>query len=221
VTLQALVGQECLCKSEVGRRKEFRMTLKIGAEKMQSAIEDVSMIEVNVARGDITLIPADVIVNAANSSLLGGGGVDGAIHRKGGPDILDECKKIRARQGGCAVGDAVVTTAGKLPAQYVIHAVGPTWQGGEKHEPELLRKTYLACLQLARSLNVESISFPNISTGTYRFPKPLAAAIALEAVRSFQSEAGTLKTINFVCFEEESYEKYRELLGGQIPEVRE
>lgn len=124
------------------------------------------MIEMNVVRGDITLIPADVIVNAANSSLLGGGGVDGAIHRKGGPDILDECKKIRARQGGCAVGDAVVTTAGKLPAQYVIHAVGPTWQGGEKQEPELLRKTYLACLQLARSLNVESISFPNISTGT-------------------------------------------------------
>jgi len=136
VTLQALVGQECLCKSEVGRRKEFRMTLKIGAEKMQSAIEDIPMIEMNVARGDITLIPADVIVNAAKSSLLGGGGVDGAIHRKGGPDILDECKKIRARQGGCAVGDAVVTTAGKLPAQYVIHAVGPTWQGGEKHEPE-------------------------------------------------------------------------------------
>ncbi len=131
------------------------------------------MIEMNVARGDITLIPADVIVNAANSSLLGGGGVDGAIHRKGGPDILDECKKIRARQGGCAVGDAVVTTAGKLPAQYVIHAVGPTWQGGEKHEPELLRKTYLACLQLARSLHVESISFPNISTGTYRFPSHL------------------------------------------------
>lgn len=114
-----------------------------------------------------------------------------------------------------------VTIAGKLPAQYVIHAVGPTWQGGEKQEPELLRKTYLACLQLARSLNVESISFPNISTGTYRFPKPLAAAIALEAVRSFQSEAGTLKTINFICFEEESYEKYRELLGGQVPEVRE
>ncbi|WP_349294232.1 MULTISPECIES: O-acetyl-ADP-ribose deacetylase [Herbaspirillum] len=197
------------------------MTSKIDAEKIQSAIEDVPMIEMNIARGDITLIPADVIVNAANSSLLGGGGVDGAIHRKGGPDILDECKKIRARQGGCSVGDAVVTTAGKLPAKYVIHAVGPTWQGGEKGEPELLRKTYLACLQVARSLKVESISFPNISTGTYRFPKPLAAAIALEAVRSFQSEAGTLKTINFVCFEEDSYQQYRDLLAGQGPDVRE
>ncbi|ALU91788.1 Appr-1-p processing domain protein [Herbaspirillum rubrisubalbicans M1] len=171
------------------------------------------MIKINLFRGDITVIPADIIVNAANTSLLGGGGVDGAIHRKGGPEILDECTRIRARQGGCEVGDAVATTAGKLPAKYIIHAVGPTWQGGKKGEQELLRKTYLQCLNLAKSLGMESISFPNISTGTYRFPKRLAACIAVDSVQLFQQSCDAIKTVNFVCFEEDSYKLYRELLN--------
>ncbi|WP_044531605.1 O-acetyl-ADP-ribose deacetylase [Herbaspirillum sp. B65] len=173
------------------------------------------MSKINIVRGDITILPVDIIVNAANTSLLGGGGVDGAIHRKGGPEILDQCTRIRARQGGCEVGDAVATTAGKLPAKYVIHAVGPTWQGGKKGEQELLRKTYLQCLNLAKSLGMESISFPNISTGTYRFPKRLAACIAIDAVQSFQQSCDAIKTVNFVCFEEESYELYRELLNPE------
>ncbi|WP_081585452.1 macro domain-containing protein [Herbaspirillum rubrisubalbicans] len=113
------------------------------------------------------------------------------------------------------MGDAVATTAGKLPAKYVIHAVGPTWQGGKKGEQELLRKTYLQCLNLAKSLGMESISFPNISTGTYRFPKRLAACIAIDAVQSFQQSCDAIKTVNFVCFEEESYELYRELLNPE------
>ena len=124
--------------------------------------------EIELIRGDITQLAVDAIVNAANTSLLGGGGVDGAIHRAGGPEILEACMEIRARQGGCAVGEAVITTAGALPARFVIHTVGPVWNGGDKGEAERLRACYLNTLQLASEHKLQSVAFPNISTGVYR-----------------------------------------------------
>nr|HPH57109.1 macro domain-containing protein [Bacteroidales bacterium] len=129
---------------------------------------------IKLIRGDITKIKVDAIVNAANTSLLGGGGVDGAIHRAGGKTILEQCIKIREKQGGCKVGEAVLTGAGELPAKYVIHTVGPIWRGGNQNEDRLLSNAYRNSLQLAAENKVESISFPNISTGVYHFPKERA-----------------------------------------------
>ncbi|MFB9324424.1 O-acetyl-ADP-ribose deacetylase [Paenibacillus aurantiacus] len=170
-----------------------------------------------VVRGDITTIAADVIVNAANTSLLGGGGVDGAIHRAGGPEILDACRRIRAKQGGCPVGEAVITTAGKLPASYVVHTVGPVWNGGDQDEEELLRDCYRSSLALAIQHGANSIAFPNISTGIYQFPKALAAEIALEAVAEYlcelPDETHAPKRILFVCHDAENEQIYRERLG--------
>ncbi|MFN1218347.1 O-acetyl-ADP-ribose deacetylase [Chryseobacterium kwangjuense] len=162
-------------------------------------------------KGDITKIPADAIVNAANSSLLGGGGVDGAIHRAGGKQILEECIRIRNRQGKCNTGEAVVTSAGKLPAKYVIHTVGPVWNGDEVKCSKLLSDCYRKSLELAESLGVETIAFPNISTGIYKFPKELAGKIAVETVKNFQSEI--IKKVIFVCFDEENEEIYKKLLN--------
>jgi O-acetyl-ADP-ribose deacetylase len=167
----------------------------------------------SLIKGDITKVKADAIVNAANSSLLGGGGVDGAIHREGGPSILEECMKIRNTQGGCPVGEAVITTAGNLPAKYVIHTVGPVWNGGQANERELLANCYRHSLILALQHNVRSIAFPNISTGIYHFPKTEAATIALNEVRKFISEDHPLETILFVCFDDENYRIYQNLLG--------
>lgn len=138
--------------------------------------------QISILKGDITQIAVDAIINAANTSLLGGGGVDGAIHRRGGAAILAECQKIRAKQGGCAVGEAVITTAGNLPAKYVIHTVGPTWFNGEKNEPILLENAYRNSFKLADHLGLKTIAFPNISTGIYRFPKQLAAQIAFKVI---------------------------------------
>lgn len=162
-----------------------------------------------VIKGDITKMELDAIVNAANTSLLGGGGVDGAIHRTGGPAILEDCRRIVARQGGCKVGEAVITTGGNLPANHVIHTVGPVWNGGKKKEAELLASAYKSSLQLAVEHSLRTIAFPNISTGIYRFPKPLAAEIALAAVSAFHS---SFERIVFVCFDEENYELYRQLI---------
>ena len=162
-------------------------------------------------QADITKVRADAIVNAANTSLLGGGGVDGAIHRAGGPEILAECRQIRNRQGGCKVGEAVITTAGKLPAQYVIHTVGPTWNGGKSGEEDKLRNCYRSSLRLAEEHGLTSIAFPNISTGIYRFPKKQAAEIAVETVRAHT--VGTLAEVIFVCFDEANYRLYEKLLG--------
>lgn len=167
---------------------------------------------ITLLKGDITRIKADAIVNAANTSLLGGGGVDGAIHRAGGPAILKACQQIRAKQGGCDVGQAVITTAGLLPAKYVIHTVGPVWNGGDKGEPELLASCYRNALQLAVANAVTTIAFPNISTGIYRFPKPEAAAIAIKEVQQFMANDNSLNEIFFVCFDEENYDLYNEKL---------
>ncbi|MCB9281075.1 MAG: O-acetyl-ADP-ribose deacetylase [Lewinellaceae bacterium] len=165
-------------------------------------------------KGDITEIAVDAIVNAANSSLMGGGGVDGAIHRKGGPGILEECKRIAARRGGCPTGEAVITTAGKLPARYVIHTVGPVWRGGQSGEPELLAACYRNSLQLAAEHGVRSIAFPNISTGVYRFPKEAAAEIAVRTVKECLSGlVSDLESVIFVCFDEENFEIYQRLVS--------
>ncbi|MBY5958184.1 O-acetyl-ADP-ribose deacetylase [Membranicola marinus] len=162
--------------------------------------------EIIVQKGDITKVKADAIVNAANSSLLGGGGVDGAIHRAGGPAILEACKKIREKQGECPPGEAVITTAGDLDARYVIHTVGPVWKGGGHDEANLLRKCYENSLALAEANELTSIAFPNIATGVYNFPKAKAAHIALDVVRNTTSDY--LKTVYFVCFGEDNYELY-------------
>jgi len=158
---------------------------------------------IRVIKGDITKISADVIVNAANSSLLGGGGVDGAIHRAGGPEILEACRKIIARHGGCKTGEAVITTAGRLSAKYVIHTVGPVWNGGSKNEKELITNCYLNSLKLAVKNNCRSIAFPNISTGIYGYPKDAAAVVAVKTVRDFLLDNSALEVI-FVCFDEET-----------------
>ncbi len=172
--------------------------------------------KIKVHLGDITKVTADAIVNAANSSLLGGGGVDGAIHRAGGPRILEECMLIRNKQGGCKTGDAVMTTAGKLPAKKVIHTVGPVWNGGNNNEAELLASCYTKSLQLAVQNQLNTIAFPNISTGIYGFPKKEAAAIAVKTVFNFLNEnPGSLQTIIFVCFDEENLNFYQRLLAEE------
>jgi O-acetyl-ADP-ribose deacetylase len=163
-------------------------------------------------KGDITTTNADAIVNAANTSLLGGGGVDGAIHRKGGPKILEECIEIRNNRGGCPVGEAVITTGGNLPAKYVIHTVGPVWHGGNKREKELLALAYNNSLKLAEEHNLAKIAFPNISTGIYGFPKAAAAEIAVGTVKPFMQNAKNIKEVVFVCFDDENYRLYSQLL---------
>ena len=163
--------------------------------------------------GDITKIGVDAIVNAANSSLLGGGGVDGAIHRAGGKAILDECRKIVERQGGCPTGEAVITTAGNMPARYVIHTVGPVWHGGMNNEDQLLANAYSNSLRLAVDNGVKTIAFPNISTGVYGFPKERAANIAIEAVRKFLKNDKSLHEVVFVCFDRENHAIYERLLN--------
>lgn len=163
-------------------------------------------------RGDITKQEVDAIVNAANSSLMGGGGVDGAIYRAGGPAILDECKKIVARQGGCPAGEAVITTGGNLPAKFVIHTVGPVWQGGKNNEAETLASCYKNSLRLAVETNLSSIAFPNISTGVYGYPKKEAAEIAINTVSDFLEKNSSFSKLIFVCFDEENYNLYQSLL---------
>lgn len=167
--------------------------------------------KIELIKADITKIQADAIVNAANSSLMGGGGVDGAIHRAGGKQILEECIEIRNRQGKCKTGQAVVTTAGNLPAKYVIHTVGPIWNNDEEKCSELLADCYKNTLKLAESLGVKTISFPNISTGVYRFPKELAAKIAIQEVQNFRTEI--IDKVNFVCFDDENELIYKKILN--------
>ncbi len=164
--------------------------------------------QIKLIFGDITKLEVDAIVNAANSSLMGGGGVDGAIHRAGGSVILAEYREIVARQGRCETGQAVITSGGNLPAKYVIHTVGPVWHGGNNNEANLLQNAYVNSLQLAVKDGVETIAFPNISTGVYGFPKGKASKIAIETVNQFLSENDQIKQVYFVCFDQENYELY-------------
>jgi O-acetyl-ADP-ribose deacetylase (regulator of RNase III) len=163
---------------------------------------------IHIIQGDITKFAGDAIVNAANRSLLGGGGVDGAIHRAAGPELVEECKTL----GGCDAGDAKITAGYRLPARYVIHTVGPVWRGGGYQEEELLGSCYRRCLEIARERGLRSIAFPNVSTGIYGFPKPLAARIALAAVKEALTKQPELE-VWFYCFDQENYELYLEELG--------
>lgn len=174
------------------------------------------MSKIELIKGDITKIAVDAIVNAANSSLLGGGGVDGAIHRAGGPEILEECRKIVARQGGCKTGEAVITTGGKLPSKFVIHTVGPVWNGGGEDKAEKLSNCYINSLQLAVMKGCKSIAFPNISTGVYGYPKFEAAQVAVQTVSKFLSKNDKIEKVIFVCFDEENYL----FLQKELSEVR-
>ena len=166
--------------------------------------------EIELVKGDITKEKTDAIVNAANNSLLRGGGVDGAIHRAGGPLILEECKAIRSRQGGCPTGEAVYTSGGNLLAKFVIHTVGPVWKDGTGQEKKQLQSCYLQSMQLAEKLKIKSIAFPNISTGVYGFPKKEAAQIAIETIKDYK--ASSIELVRFVCFDEENYHLYKDLL---------
>ena len=155
---------------------------------------------IELIQGDITKVTVDAIVNAANTSLLGGGGVDGAIHRAGGSVILEDCQKIRSKQGGCKTGEAVIPRAGKLPAKFVIHTVGPVWNDGTNNEEMLLSLAYTNSLKLAVENKVESIAFPNISTGIYGFPKQLAAKIAIDTVSGFLAKNSSIQKSSFCLF---------------------
>ena len=165
--------------------------------------------ELEVVLGNITEQKVDAIVNAANTSLLGGGGVDGAIHRAAGPQLLEECRKLK----GCPTGEARVTKGYRLPARYVIHTVGPVWQGGSKGENELLRDCYRNSLKLADQIGAQSIAFPSISTGAYRFPIERAAQIAVEAVREHLRESTNIHKAVFVCFSTADYRVYSRVVG--------
>lgn len=169
---------------------------------------------IKIIRGDITKQPTHAIVNAANSSLLGGGGVDGAIHRAGGIFILEECRKIVARQGSCKTGEAVITGGGNLPAQFVIHTVGPVWNGGNKNEALLLENCYKNSLLLAIENHCHSVAIPNISTGIYGFPKPLAARIAVRTVTQFLNNKVANLSVVFVCFDAENFDLLTAELGA-------
>lgn len=162
------------------------------------------MNRLQITQGDITTLAVDAIVNAANSSLLGGGGVDGAIHRAAGPGLLAECRTL----GGCPTGEARITGGYNLPAKYVIHTVGPVWRGGQHNEDELLARCYRNSLALAVEHGVKSISFPGISTGVYGFPVPRACRIALRTIRDFLEQDTTLERVVAVCFSRADYQEY-------------
>ncbi|HKK41675.1 MAG TPA: O-acetyl-ADP-ribose deacetylase [Bacteroidales bacterium] len=163
---------------------------------------------IELLKGDITTIDTDAVVNAANSSLLGGGGVDGAIHRAAGPGLLDECRKLN----GCPTGEAKMTGGHKLKARYVIHTVGPVWHGGQKNEPVLLSSCYRKSLELARTNNLKTIAFPAISTGVYRFPKERAASIAIKETVKFLEQNEVPEKVIFIVFDDENLEIYRKLI---------
>jgi O-acetyl-ADP-ribose deacetylase (regulator of RNase III) len=162
-----------------------------------------------LVEGDITRQATDAIVNAANTSLLGGGGVDGAIHRAGGPAILAECEKL----GGCATGDAKITTGGNLPAKHVIHTVGPVWHGGGSGEREKLASCYRRSLEVASEHGLKTVAFPSISTGAYRYPLEQAARVALRTVKEYVEQHAGIELVRFVLFGQPAYRVYEEALG--------
>jgi O-acetyl-ADP-ribose deacetylase len=164
---------------------------------------------IKIVQGDITRQVVDAMVNAANSSLMGGGGVDGAIHRAGGPAILEECKKIRQLQGGCSPGDAVITGGGNLKVKYVIHTVGPVWRGGKTNEEDILANAYRNSLLLAEQYECQTIAFPSISTGAYGFPLQLAAPIALKTISQFLTQSKTTAEVRMVLFDVTALEAFQ------------
>jgi O-acetyl-ADP-ribose deacetylase len=168
-----------------------------------------SVDKIDLARGDITTFDVDAIVNAANTTLLGGGGVDGAIHRAAGPELLAECRTL----GGCQPGDAKLTQGYRLPARFVIHTVGPVWTGGEGGEPQILANCYRNSLQLAVKNRIKTIAFPAISCGAYRYPVPEAARIAVETTREFLAETDKIDKVLFVLWSEDIYGGYHQALG--------
>jgi O-acetyl-ADP-ribose deacetylase (regulator of RNase III) len=168
------------------------------------------MERIELIRGDITKLAADAIVNAANTTLLGGGGVDGAIHRAAGPELLIECRNLN----GCKTGEAKITKGYSLPAKYIIHTVGPVWYGGNSQEPAMLRACYINSLLLASAKQLKTIAFPNISTGVYGYPKREAAEIAINAVKSWVTTHKETEKIYFVVFDEENFTIYHEILQG-------
>ena len=175
---------------------------------------NINQTRLSIIQGDITQQATEAIVNAANSSLMGGGGVDGAIHRAGGPTILEECKQIVVRQGRLPTGQAVITTGGNLKARFVIHTVGPIWHGGNQGEPGLLASAYRESLKVAAENNLPSISFPSISTGAYGYPVAEAAKVALSTVVSFLKEQTTsIKEVVFVLFDAATLASYSSALG--------
>jgi O-acetyl-ADP-ribose deacetylase (regulator of RNase III) len=165
--------------------------------------------KLEAVKADITTLSVDAIVNAANSSLLGGGGVDGAIHRAAGPGLLEECRTLN----GCDTGNAKITDGYNLPARYVIHTVGPVWHGGNSNEEELLKNCYLNSLKLAVQNGIKSIAFPSISTGVYRFPFERACKIAIDTVSEFVKQDDTIERVIFACFSDSDYETYKKMLG--------
>jgi O-acetyl-ADP-ribose deacetylase (regulator of RNase III) len=187
----------------------------MGKGKMEKQAREVKInqAKLSIVQGDITRQATDAIVNAANSGLMGGGGVDGAIHRAGGPAILEECQQIVASQGRLPTGKAVITTGGNLPARHVIHTVGPIWRGGNQAEASLLESAYKESLKLAAAHNLTSVSFPSISTGAYGYPLAEATKVALKAAASFLREQTTsVKEVVFVLFDGRTYEAYSSAL---------
>ncbi len=174
------------------------------------------MNRIELFQGDITTLEVDAIVNAANSNLMGGTGVDGAIHHAAGPKLLEECLRIKERQDGCPTGEAVITSGGNLKAKFVIHAVGPVWADGNTNEARLLANAYRNSLILAVTNSVKTIAFPNISAGIYRFPKNHAAEIAIDEVKIFLSSDNTIDKLIFCCFDEENFNLYSQLLNKAI-----
>lgn len=168
---------------------------------------------VRLTRGDITRETVDAIVNAANSSLMGGGGVDGAIHRAGGPQILEECRAIRNRQGGCKPGEAVITTAGNLSAEHVVHTVGPVWRGGDSNEADTLAGAYRNSLEVAAQAGDKTIAFPSISTGAYGYPLDGAASVAVRSVADYCLAHDSFSEIRFVLFDQAAYSAFQKALS--------
>jgi O-acetyl-ADP-ribose deacetylase (regulator of RNase III) len=164
--------------------------------------------KLDIIRGDITKLDVDAIVNAANTTLLGGGGVDGAIHRAAGPELLGECRTL----GGCQPGEAKITRGYRLPARFVIHTVGPIWRGGKHHEPETLANCYRSALQIAAENGIKTIAFPAISCGAYGYPIPDAAQIAIKTTQNFLTTEDKIDKVTFVLWDEHTYEAYRQLL---------
>ena len=195
---------------EMKNKYPFQDNIELYLIKPQIIQNLGAMEKINLLKGDITTLKVDAIVNAANTSLLGGGGVDGAIHRKAGPGLLAECRTT----GGCPTGEARITAGHNLPARFVIHTVGPVWHGGTVNEKQLLSSCYENSLRIAENKGLKTIAFPNVSTGVYGFPKELAAQIAISTVKTFLKSSGEIIEVIFICFDDENYDIYKEMLSG-------